>query len=380
MTGRERVTAAIAFKEVDHVPLGFYAVDHDTIEAVIGRPTLVRNKVETQIALWEGRRDELAESFKKDSVEFYRKIDCADIILPKEAAMLPPKDYTPNPPKQIEPDVWEDARGRIYKASREANEIACVHDPNPPKADWSVDDFPIPDEVPPLDESTFEAFDYLCEQLGDERYLCSFMGGTTAMPHFGSFGDTMMLYADSPEIVHAANRASVIRQNTHDAQALRPGVAGAHMSSDMAGSNGPFISPAMWRELCFPYFKERVEHIKQHVDQVNLHNCGMNIPLMDMFIEAGVDCYQSLQTTAGMEVGRLKEMFGERIAFWGGVAVEKLILGTPGDVREEVRTAMQRGAPGGGFILGPSHSIAKNTKYENLMAMLDEYMKLRDTF
>ena len=41
---------------------------------------------------------------------------------------------------------------------------------------------------------------------------------------------------------------------------------------------------------------------------------------------------------------------------------------------------MERGAPGGGFILGPSHSIAKGTKYENFMAMLDEYDRLKDKF
>jgi uroporphyrinogen decarboxylase len=97
---------------------------------------------------------------------------------------------------------------------------------------------------------------------------------------------------------------------------------------------------------------------------------------MSMFVEAGVNCYQSLQTTAGMEVGRLKGMFGRDLAFWGGVAVEKLIGGSPEDVRQEVRTALERGRDGSGFILGPSHSVAKNTRYENFMAMLDEHSKL----
>jgi hypothetical protein len=44
------------------------------------------------------------------------------------------------------------------------------------------------------------------------------------------------------------------------------------------------------------------------------------------------------------------------------------------------RTAMQRGAPGGGFILGPSHSVAANTKYDNFAAMLDEFVRLRDKY
>ena len=106
----------------------------------------------------------------------------------------------------------------------------------------------------------------------------------------------------------------------------------------------------------------------------------MNIPLMEMFIEAGIDCYQSLQTTAGMEIGKLKKMFGNRLCFWGGVSMEKLITGTQDEVRADVRNALERGAPGGGFILGPSHSIAYGTKYDNFMAMLDEFVKLRDKY
>jgi hypothetical protein len=127
MTSKERVKAAIARQPVDKVPLGFYAVDYDTVERVIGHPTYVRNKIALQVALWEKRRDEVAESLKKDTVKFYRKIDCADIILPKEAPLLPPADYEPNPPRRVGEHLWEDRDGRIYKASPEANEIQCVH-------------------------------------------------------------------------------------------------------------------------------------------------------------------------------------------------------------------------------------------------------------
>ena len=62
MNSKERVAASIARQPVDQVPLGFYAVDHDTVEKVIGRPTYVRNKIQIQLALWEGRRAEVAES------------------------------------------------------------------------------------------------------------------------------------------------------------------------------------------------------------------------------------------------------------------------------------------------------------------------------
>jgi hypothetical protein len=380
MTSKERVTAAIARNPVDRVPLGFYAVDHDTVEKVIGRPTYVRNQIEIQIALWEGRRAEVAESLKKDTVEFYRKIDCADILLPKEAQLLPPADYEPDPPRRIGEDRWEDRQGRVYQAVRAANELQCVFDPQKGRETFSVEDFTGPVEVRAPDPSVFEALDYVIEQLGDERYVAGAAAGVTALTLLGGTEEGLVRYALQPEVVTAANARSVRIQNGRDRYYIRPGVAGALMEQDMAGSNGPLISPAMFRDMCFPFLKERVANVKETVAQVILHNCGNNLPLMEMFIDAGIDCYQSLQTTAGMEVGKLKAQFGDRLSFWGGVPVELLIAGTAAEVRQAVRSAMEAGAPGGGFILGPSHSIAMNTRYDNFMAMLDEFVRLRERF
>lgn len=380
MNSKERVRAAIARRPVDRVPLGFYVVDHDTIERVIGRPTYVRNKPATQIALWEGRRDEVAESLKVDTVEFYRRIDCADILLPKEARLLPPRDYTPDPPRKTAENIWEDRQGRVYRAIPEANDIMCVHDPTLGRKTYTVDDFSEPAEITPPDPSVFEVIDHVIEALGSERYIASPSGGLTALTLLGGTENGLMMYLEAPEVLHAANRHSVAIQNARDAWYIRPGTDGVLMEQDMAGTNGPLISPDMFRTFCLPYMRERVRKVKTRTDQVIFHNCGNNLPLMEMFIEAGIDCYQSLQTTAGMDVALLKEHYGDRLCFWGGVPVELLIDGTTDDVRQAVRQAMDAGAPGGGFILGPSHSVAATTKYDNFMAMIDEYDTLKDRY
>ena len=379
MNSKERVQAAIARQPVDRVPLGFYAVDCDTVERVIGHKTYVRDKIAIQVALWEGRRAEVVESLKQDTVAFYRKIDCADIIIPKEAALLPPQDYDPRPPRRIADDLWEDREGRVYKAAWDTNEIACIHDPTLGRHTYTVAEFENLPDVPPPDPSVFEAIDHVIAVFGEERYVAS-LTGITALTLLDGMERGLMLYALHPEVIAAANRRSVAVQNAHDAHYIRPGSPGAFIEQDIAGTGGPLISPRMFRRLCFPYFRERVQHIKQLVPQVIFHNCGNNISLMPMFIESGIDCYQSLQTTAGMEVGRLKALFGDHLAFWGGVPVEDLITGTPEDVRRDVRVALERGAPGGGFILGPSHSIAYGTQYDNFMAMLDEFVALRDKY
>jgi len=44
-------------------------------------------------------------------------------------------------------------------------------------------------------------------------------------------------------------------------------------------------------------------------------------------------------------------------------------------MRHAVRETMAATVESPGFIFGPSHSIAFGTKYDNFMAMLDEFEK-----
>jgi len=381
VNSKQRVRNTIAGEAADHIPLGFYVVDCDTIEKVIGHKTYVRDKIGARVALWEGRRDEVVESYQKDTVEFFRKVDCVDLITFKEAPIVPPRDYEPDPPHRIDEETWEDRQGRVFKASHLSNELICVSDPTQQDLDaFNEDMFPAPDgeEISPPDPSIFEACDYIVEHLGKERYIAGKCGGMTAFTLVGGQETGLMMYAAKPEVVRAANRRSVAIQNKLDPYFIRPGQDGVLLEQDMAGTNGPFISPDCFRENCLPYLEERVRHIKQFGQQVLLHNCGNNRPLMDMFIEAGVQCYQSLQTNAGMDVEYLQRRFGNGMVFWGGIALEHLVQGTMGDVRRNVREAMEKGAQARGFILGPSHSIAYGTRYDNFMAMLDEYQRLSD--
>ncbi|HRU06719.1 MAG TPA: uroporphyrinogen decarboxylase family protein [Candidatus Brocadiia bacterium] len=379
MNSKERVRAAIARQPVDLAPLGLYAVDCDTASRVLGRPTFIRNKVEIQIALWEGRRDELAEGLKKDTVELYQKLDCVDLILPKEGQRLPPRDYEPERPKKIAEDTWQDKQGRIWQAARSSNDITIVSEP-PVERKPCMEDFEKPLDVTPPDPSEFEVIDYVLERLGKDRYIPTWTGGTTVMTFLGGMEEGMVAYALEPEMVMAATRRQCDWQNKMDEYCIRPGAAGGWIEQDFAGTNGPLVSPATFRQMCLPFFKERVEHIKRFMPQVLFHACGNTIPIMDQIIEAGIDCYQSLQTTAGMELGKLMRMFGDRLCFWGGVPVETLIAGAPEETRKAVRAALEVGGRGGGFILGPSHSVAFGTKYDNFMAMLDEFVKLRGKF
>jgi len=381
MTSKECVRRVINLEPAPYVPLGFYVVDYDTIEAVIGRRTYVRNKVRSAIAFWEGRRDEVVESYKHDTVEFFQKIDCCDIVTFKEAPIVPPKDYEPPKMKRLDEYTWEGRDGRVWKKSELSNELAVVYTPpQEQQAVPTVEDYTGPLEVEEPDPSVFEACDYVIEQLGEDRYIAGTSVGMTAMTNLPGDSGGLLGYYLLPEVVRAAAARSVQRQDIEDAWRLRPGQDAAFFQQDMAASKGPMISPDLFREFCLGPMRHRVQRVRSLGKQTILHNCGNNRALMDQFIEAGVQCYQSLQSIPDMEIGGLKRDFGQHMAFWGGLSLEVLLTGTPDDCRKNVREAMEAGAPGGSFILGPSHSIAKGTPYDNFMAVLDEYVRLRSAF
>ena len=380
MNSKERVRTAVEGGTPDRVPLGHYVIDCDTAGKVLGRKTYFRDRIRSTLAIWYGRRDELVQSLKRDAVELFRKLDVFDIITFKDAVTVPPRGYEPLRPRQTDQDTWEDRHGRVYKAARNTNDVTCVHNPAQKEfADYTAEDFAGDIEAKPPDPSTLEVYEHVMEELKDEFYIGGMSGGIVGMVLLDGMENGLMHHALHPEAVKAATERSVRYANAMDAHLIRERDDGTFVEQDQATSKGPMISPELYRRVVFPAMKARIDNIKSFGKQVIMHNCGNNWALVPMMIEAGVQCYQSLQHPY-MDIKALKERFGGELAFWGGVSVDSLVAGTPGDVRRDVRYAMEHGAPGGGFILGPSHSIAFGTSYENFRAMLDEYDGLKDKY
>jgi uroporphyrinogen decarboxylase len=89
---------------------------------------------------------------------------------------------------------------------------------------------------------------------------------------------------------------------------------------DYGGQNGPLISPEMYREFFKPYHKSMWKKTKELADvKINLHCCGGVEPLLDDFIDAGLDAINPVQTgSRDMNLGLLKQKYAGRLCFWGG--------------------------------------------------------------
>ena len=73
----------------------------------------------------------------------------------------------------------------------------------------------------------------------------------------------------------------------------------------------------------------------------------------------------------------LKDRFGGRLTFWGGLGSQSLVPhGTPGEVRAEVRRLAAHMRRGGGFILSTAKPLQPETPVENAVALLEEFIAL----
>ena len=70
-----------------------------------------------------------------------------------------------------------------------------------------------------------------------------------------------------------------------------------------------------------------------------------------------------------MDIGEMKGCVGDCICLWGGIWHEHIISGSVEDIRNDARYAFEHAGPGGGFIMGSTHSLAVGAKLENIMEM-----------
>ena len=147
------------------------------------------------------------------------------------------------------------------------------------------------------------------------------------------------------------------------------------IGDDLGTQESLMISPKMYRELLKPIHADFISFIKARTKaKVLFHSDGDVAPLIDDFIEIGVDILNPIQTSAGTmsDLPALKKRHGDKIVFCGGIDSHRILpFGTPEDVRQEVKRVIDIMAPGGGFMLGAVHTVMNDVPPENVLAMVD---------
>lgn len=99
------------------------------------------------------------------------------------------------------------------------------------------------------------------------------------------------------------------------------------IADDMGIQSGLLLRPKLYRQMVKPYHQRYVRHIKERTDaKVVMHTCGGVAELVEDYIEIGVDALNPMQVSAvGMSTEGLKQRFGGRMAFWGGIDTQRIL-------------------------------------------------------
>jgi uroporphyrinogen decarboxylase len=189
---------------------------------------------------------------------------------------------------------------------------------------------------------------------------------------FGMENAFLAMY-DNPEGYEFVNSRIVdfyLRANRIFLENTKGKVDAILIGNDVGTQLGLMISREQVRRFVIPGAKALIDQAHSYGVKVIYHSCGSIADIIDDLIEAGADAVHPIQAlAAGMDAPVLKERFGERISFCGGVDAQHLLVnGAPAAVAEKV--AELRGLFPTGLVISPSHeAILPDTPPANIEAL-----------
>jgi uroporphyrinogen-III decarboxylase len=134
---------------------------------------------------------------------------------------------------------------------------------------------------------------------------------------------------------------------------------------DMAGKTGPLIGPDQIREFIQPYYRRIWDMLAERGARLfNQDSDGNMNPVLDAFIEAGVNQIHPCEPAAGMDIVKIREKYGDRLSFWGGID-KHVLRKSREDIVAELEYKIPPMVATGGCVLGLDHCIPNGTPLEN---------------
>ena len=143
---------------------------------------------------------------------------------------------------------------------------------------------------------------------------------------------------------------------------------------DMGYKHNQFFSLRTYRNLLKPVHQRAVEWAHSKGIKAHLHSCGDIRPFVPELIEIGVDALNPLEVKAGMDPVLLKQKYGSKLVFHGGI---NAVLYTEIDALvEEMRRVIPVMKENGGYIFSSDHSVPSSVSLRDFKRIIELAMKL----
>ncbi|MCX7048330.1 MAG: hypothetical protein NTX50_22950 [Candidatus Sumerlaeota bacterium] len=175
-----------------------------------------------------------------------------------------------------------------------------------------------------------------------------------------------MAYLTTPELVHDILQTigdTAYRVLDRVSASVKVDMLSVH--EDMAGRNGPLAGPQQIIEFIAPYYRRIWDILRERGAQLfHQDSDGDMRPVLREFLAAGLNFIHPCEPAAGMDIVQLRQQYGTRLAFEGGI--DKHVLRRS---KEEITAELEYKIPpmvrSGGCVLALDHRIPNGTPLEN---------------
>ena len=134
---------------------------------------------------------------------------------------------------------------------------------------------------------------------------------------------------------------------------------------DMAGKSGPLVCPNLIEEYIAPYYKRLWEIAQERGARIfDQDSDGDMRPVIPAFLDAGVNVMHPMEPAAGMDIVEIRKLYGDRLAFYGGIdkfALTKDKAAIDRELEHKVPLMLKTG----GCVMGLDHRIPAEVTLEN---------------
>jgi len=349
MTSRQRIEAALRHRQPDRTPNFEYVLLEPVAEQILGRP--YADFAGDPEDCWLARAEETGweRALRQYAVD---RLDLAAIL---GHDML---YVTPNPAPGPAPAPPDDIAGDDpVERMRRRNELAA--------------------QTPPaIDEDRFLIYRLIREEM-DRRGLDLPILAPAYVHGVWTDVDLMQTMLLEPEVAHRHFTLATERALRTIEYYLSLGIDQIGVGGDFAGTR-PLISPAAYRGFIMPEVRALTRRIhRAGAWAVNASDGDLWPVIDDFLLGCEVDGYLEIDQHAGMDLGRLKVRFGERITFYGNIDCGNLLsFGTPAEIRRATLDCLEAGMGNGGHIFCVSNAITASVPPQNYLAMVNACREL----
>jgi uroporphyrinogen-III decarboxylase len=209
-----------------------------------------------------------------------------------------------------------------------------------------------------------------------DRYFASFGYYSMLRNWMGTEGLSYMFY-DDPGLVHdCLNFLTEFITSWMEAPLREAAFDLYYIHEDMAGKNGPLVSPEMFRKFFSPYYRRLLDFLKRcGVKNIIVDTDGNFEALIPAFLDVGVEGFGPIERAAHLNPLDLRKNYGTSFFMIGGIDKRMLKKGKT-TVENELLNLLPPLLEQGGYIPTIDHSVPPDVSLRSFESYLELKWKI----